>query len=336
MSRRVFIPAALLVLTIVGVSSFVADETASAQSGSPARSWTPPRTPWGDPDIQGTYTNNDENGTPLEQPGDLKGRRLEEFGPKEMAALNAQRLARARASAGRIGGSAEEDTGAGPSHWYEHLDAANSQPWLVFDPPDGRVPPVNAEGQKRQQAAAAERKQAPRRGPADSYTDRSLYDRCITRGLPGSMMPAIYGNAYDITQAPGYVAIRYEMIHETRIVPLDNRAPVASVIRPYMGDARGRWDGTTLVIETTNLRTPYRNSSDRLKIVERFTPISEKKLRWEIRFEDPLTWDRSWAYSMPLTRNEDAPVVEYACHEGNRGLENILRAARMEEAAARK
>ena len=336
MNRRVAASAALLFALFAFVPALVADQSTAPGSTS-TRGWTPPRTPWGDPDIQGIYTNNDENGTPLEQPADLKGKRLEEFGPKEMAALNEQRLARARASAGRIGGSAAEDTGAGPSHWYEHLDAVNSQPWLIFDPADGHVPPINAEGQKRQQALAASRKNAPRRGPSDSYTDRSLYDRCISRGLPGSMMPAIYGNAYDITQGPGFVAIRYEMIHETRIIPLDNRPQIASVIRPYMGEARGRWDGNTLVVETTNFRdsTTYRQASEQLKVIERFTPTNQATLRWEIRFEDPKTWDRSWAYAMPLKRNEVAPVVEYACHEGNRGMENILRAARAEEAASK-
>jgi hypothetical protein len=331
MSRHRLAFAGLLILALASVPDLVAEQSPGNAAGAATRTWSVPRTPRGDPDIQGTYTNTDENGTPLEQPADLKGRRLEEFGPKEMAALNERRLVQARASAGRIGGSAAEDTGAGPSHWYEHLESQNSQPWLVFDPPDGRVPPVNAHAQKRQQEAAAARKQAAPRGPADSYTDRSLYDRCISRGLPGSMMPAIYGNSYDITQGPGYVAIRYEMVHETRVIPLDSRPAIAPVIRPYMGDARGRFDGTTLVVETTNIRTPYRNASDQLKIVERFTPVSAKKLRWEIRFEDPQTWDRAWAFTMPLTRDEMAPVVEYACHEGNRGLENILRAARAEE-----
>jgi hypothetical protein len=328
----------LLSLVFGGALVMAATAFVDGQSGSAsgARAFNPPRTPWGDPDIQGTYTNNDENGTPLERPKDLEGRKLEEFGPKEMQALNEVRLARAKAGAGRIGGSADEDTGAGPSHWYEHLEAQNSQPWLIFDPPEGRVPPVKPEAQKRAAARTAARKG---RGPADSYEDRSLYDRCISRGLPGSMMPAIYGNAYDITQAPGYVVIRYEMIHEARVIPLDGRPKIPSNIRPYMGDARGYWDGNTLVVETTNFRdlTSYRNASEQLKVTERFTPVDGKTLRWEIRFEDPQTWDRSWAMRMPLKRADEAPLIEYACHEGNRGLENILRAARMEEAeAARK
>ena len=315
------------------VASVVACVLAAASLGAQG-GYAPPRTPWGDPDIQGTYTNKDENGTPMEQPADLAGKRLSDFGEKEMAALRAQRVERARAGAGRIGGTEDEDTGAGPSHWYEHLDAKNAQPWLITDP-EGKIPPVTAAAQQRAAARQAARRG---RGPADSWEDRSLYDRCISRGLPGSMMPAIYGNAYDITQGPGFVAIRYEMIHETRIIPLDDRPRVASNIRFYMGDARGRWEGNTLVVETTNIhgRTAYRNASEKLRIVERFTPVDASTLRWEIRFEDPDTWQRPWAFAMPLKRDASQALFEYACHEGNRGLENILRAARAEEAAAGK
>ena len=324
--------------TLLGCALFAFPVLMQGQNG-PARpaaaGYTPPRTPWGDPDIQGTYTNKDENGTPMARPRDLAGKRLEDFGPKEMAALNHQRLERARAGAGRIGGSAAEDTGAGPSHWYEHLDAQNSQPWLIFDPPDGAMPaakPRTGGGRGGRGGGGC------RGGITNSYEDCSLYDRCITRGLPGSMTPAIYGNAYDITQGPGYVAIRYEMIHETRIIPLDGRPGLPSSMRAYMGEPRGRWDGTALVVETTNFREGSipQNGSDKLKLIERFIPINANTLRWEVRFDDPQTWDRSWACTLPLKRDSEQAVVEYACHEGNRGLENMLRASRMEEAAAAK
>lgn len=296
--------------------------------------YTPPRTPWGDPDIQGTYTNADENGTPMEQPADLAGRRLEEFGEKEMAALRQERQRRAQDRAASIGGTQEEDTGAGPSHWYEHLTAANAQPWLVFDPPSGKIPPVNAAARAR---ADARRGGRGSRGEADSWEDRSLYDRCISLGVPGSMTPMIYGNAYDITQGPGLVAIRYEMIHEARVIPIGDQPRVASAIRPYMGEARGHWDGNTLVVETRNINplTAYRGASEKLTITERFIPVGPDTLRWEIRFTDPDTWDQSWAYGMPLKRDAEHAPFEYACHEGNRGLANILSAARAEEAAAK-
>jgi hypothetical protein len=309
--------------------------TGPAQPATQARGaeeWSPPRTPWGDPDIQGTYTNKDEVGTPLERPDEFAGKRLEDFGDKEMAELREQRRASALAVAQRIGGTAEEDTGAGPPHWYEHLDAMNSKPWLIVEPADGKLPPLTEAGARRQ---AAQRAALANRDAPDTYTDMTFYDRCISRGLPGSMMPAIYGNAYDITQGPGYVAIRYEMVHETRVVPLGDRPPLTNGLRFHMGDARGRWEGDTLVVETTNIRedTAYRSASAELKIVERFTPMDSDTLRWEIRFEDPATWEQPWAFAMPLKRDSSLPLFEYACHEGNRGLENILRAARAEEQA---
>ena len=181
--------------------------------------------------------------------------------------------------------------------------------------------------------AARERAQAralPRREAPDTYTDLSLYDRCISIGLPGSMMPMIYGNAYRITQSPGYVAIRYEMIHETRIIPLGDSPRLASNLDYYMGDARGRWEGDTLVVETRNIRpeATYRNASEDLVITERFTPVDENTLSWEVRFEDPATWTAPWAFEMPLKRDAEAQPFEYACHEGNLGLANILSAAR--------
>jgi hypothetical protein len=166
--------------------------------------WRAPRTSWGDPRIEGTYTNRDEFGTPFERPPELAERLREAFGPDEMAALMVERRERGRALAQTIGGGPDNDTGAGPPHWYEYLEAVNSRPWLVFEPEDGQVPELTDAGRAR--AAAVARSFAKRDAP-DTYTDMSLYDRCITIGLPGSMMPMIYGNAYDITQAPGVVAI---------------------------------------------------------------------------------------------------------------------------------
>ena len=147
-------------------------------------------------------------------------------------------------------------------------------------------------------------------------------------------MPAIYGNAYDITQGPGFVAIRYEMIHETRVIPLDRRAHLPASMHTYTGDARGHWDGDTLVVETTNFMdaNAYRGASSKLKMTERFTLVGPNTIKWEARFEDPSTWEKPWAFTMPLKRDtEDGGLFEYACHEGNRGLHNILSAARAEE-----
>jgi hypothetical protein len=210
--------------------------------------------------------------------------------------------------------------------------------WLVVDPADGKIPPQTPEALARQ-AARAEARRTNTRGPADSWTDRSLYDRCITRGYPASGMPTIYGNAYQIIQAPGYVAIVYEMIHETRVIPLDGRAHVSKRTELDMGDARGRWEGETLVVETTNFRerSVYQNATpERLKVTERFTRIGPKQVRWAVTIDDPTTWTRPWTFAMPLTQDDTEPLQLYECHEGNYGLKNILSAARAEERASQK
>jgi hypothetical protein len=303
---------------------------ASVAVAGQSKRWTVPRTPWGDPDLQGIYTNKDENNTPFERPPELAGKRLADFGPKEMAALVKQRQETAARQARSIGGTADEDTGAGPAHWYEHFDAVNAQPWLVIEPEDGLVPPLTPAARAR---AAVRQAARQAHGPADSHADRSLYDRCISRGVPDVMRPIIYGASYDITQAPGYVVIRYEMIHEARVIALDGRPKLSPAIRMYMGDARGWWEGNTLVVETNNIRDEllYRGASSGLKVTERFTPIDANTISWTARMEDPTTWERPWAIRMPLKRDNSQPIFEYACHEGNRGLENILSAARAED-----
>ena len=285
-----------------------------------------PRTPWGDPDLQGTYTNTYENGTPFERPDEFAGRKLEDVKGEELASLR-------RAIQKRTVGAFQGPIHAPDNWWQDNLDLhRGSQAWLVVDPPDGKIPPLTPEAQRRIAERAAARK-ASGRGPADSYTDRSLYDRCITRGLPGSMMPAIYGNQFQIVQAPGYVAILYEMIHETRVIPLDERATVGKSITQDMGDARGRWEGDTLVVTTTNFkdRSVYRNANaETLTLTERFQRVSPDQVRWTVTVNDPLTWTRPWTFSLPLTADPN-PVPLYECHEGNYGLKNILSAARAEE-----
>jgi hypothetical protein len=333
MSTRPLRSRSLIVLAAAGAvvlsAAPMAQQPASSQRST--AKWTAPRTPWGDPDLQGIYTNKDENNTPFERPPELAGKRLADFGEKEMVELRKQRQDTAVRQARSIGGTAEEDTGAGPSHWYEHLDAENAQPWLVIDPEDGRVPPLTAAARERAAARQAARRG---RGPADSYTDRSIYDRCISRGVPDTMRPIIYGASYDITQAPGYVVIRYEMVHEARVIPLDRRPKLSPVIRQYMGDSRGWWEGDTLVIETANVHDNmnYRGATSGLKVTERFIPVGPDRINWEARMEDPTTWERPWAIRMPLKRDDTQAIFEFGCHEGNRGLENILSAARAEDA----
>jgi len=318
---------AIVLAFVCGSVPMAAQAPAAASKKAPAKAYTPPRTPWGDPDLAGVYTNKDENGIPVERPSQFDGKKLEDVDESEFTEIV---KARNEASVARAPGIGGAETGAGPVHWYEHYDAKNSRPWLITDPADGRIPPTTREAEQRAASRAAAR---TGRGPADSYEDRSLYDQCITRGLPGSMMPAIYGNSYQIHQSPGVVAIRYEMIHETRIIPLDQREHVGSKIQTYMGDARGHWDGSTLVVETTNFlpQAANRGASEKLRLVERFKPVGPNRVEWSVTFEDAATWARPWTFAMNLTKDATQAPFEYACHEGNYGLHNILSAARAED-----
>ena len=312
---------------------------AIAGSASPsAQSWTPPRTPWGDPDLQGHYSNKYEQGTPFERPAEFDGRRLDDIRGEELAALVRQRAAEVLLNAPFTGGDPVAGNFGGAPAFYDRFEAARgSRPWFVTDPPDGRIPAMSPQGQKASAARAAARAAVRRgRGAADSYTDRSLYDRCITRGLPGSMMPANYGNSYRIVQGPGYVAITYEMVHETRLIPLDARPPLGPAFRHYMGEPRGHWEGDTLVVVTTNFRDEpaYRGSNpETVRFVERFTPTAPDRVEWSFTVDDPSTWTRPWTFAMPLTRNDAEAVLEYACHEGNLAMAHLLSAARAEERA---
>jgi hypothetical protein len=307
MKRAVF---ALIVLAGIVVE---------AQSPRP---YAAPRTPWGDPDLQGAFTNSDESLIPMERPDSLAGRTLKDVTPAELAKLVEQR------NQDRIKADEARWELRSPLHWFENHNPKNSRAWLVTDPPDGKIPPITAEAKKRNSDRAAARQG---RGQADSYEDRSLYDRCISRGLPGSMMPAIYGSSYEVVQGPGFVAIGYEMVNEMRVIPLDRRPHVGPAIRAYMGDARGHFEGDTLVVETTNFtdRIPYRGSSGQLRLIERFTPTGPTTMEWSVTFDDPATWVRPWTFAMTLTRGERP--FEYACHEGNYAMRNILGIARAEE-----
>ncbi len=306
--------------------------TGSAAPAAQAKTYKAARTPWGHPDLSGVYTNSDESGIPFEKPTEFTGRRIEDITEAELQKLNGDRR---EATLGRA--TDDEVRPVDRLAFWENLKAQNSRAWLVVDPPDGRVPPLTPEGQRRIAAAAAARPNNYNTG-SDSIQARSLYDRCITRGLPGSMMPAIYGNSYEIVQGPQQVAIIYEMVHETRVIPLDNRPHIGSGIRNYMGDARGRWDGDTLVVETTNIKdqSAYRNANGAvLKIVERFKPVATG-LEWSVTLEDPTTWTRPWTFAMILSKKDASQrPFEYACHEGNYGMANILSAAREEEKQGR-
>jgi hypothetical protein len=285
--------------------------------------------------LQGNLTNLYEAGTPLERPERFEGRRLEDIKGEGLATI--RREIQARSTDNRL--SSDGVQGGTPEIWlsaYEH--EKGSMAWLIVDPPNGQIPPLTPAAQAR---AAARRRNAATtaattrtRGPADSFEDRSLYDRCTSRGLPNSMMPTLYGNSYQIIQAPGFVAIRYEMIHETRIIPLDGRPHLNSTHRQWMGDARGRWEGNTLVVETTNFRedmTPRGANPRTLRLIERFTRVAPDKIHWYVTYDDPETWTRPWTHMVPLTIDDTQPIAEYACHEANYSLWNILRGHRAEE-----
>jgi hypothetical protein len=332
---------AVKILMIAGI---LAQSAGAAQQASPApvaaaaqspgaSRFVTPRTPWGDPDLQGDYTNKYEQGTPFERPDEFDGRRIDDIKGDELAALIKERGVQVILNAPFSGDPLAGNFGGAPAFYDQYEAHKGSRPWFVIDPADGKIPPLTQAGRQRIAARAQARRG---RGPSGSWEDHSLYDRCITRGIPGSMMPTNYGNSYTIVQAPGVVAIRYEMIHETRVIPLDSRPRIGAGMPLYMGDARGRWDGETLVVETTNFRDDavYRDANPRtLKLVERFRRTAPDKVEWSVTVSDPETWTHAWTFSMPLTMNSAERVLEYACHEGNRALANMLSAARAEERA---
>ena len=308
------------------VSRAVAAMVVVASAGLLAAGPVTPKTPWGDPDLQGVWTSDAENGVPFERPAAFGTKAVLEG--DELEQVLDQRAEQRSAGAPVVGG----ETGAGPTHWYEHWTSKSNRTSMIVDPPDGRVPPLTAEAEQRAAARAALR---AGRGPSDSWEDRSLWDQCITRGVPNVMYPTIYNNNTRIVQAPGYVAITYEMIHETRIVPLDGRPHVGDKVRGYLGDARGHWDGSTLVVDTTNFssKTNYRGSSETLHLIERFTRVGGA-VRYEMTIDDPHTFTRPWTAMLNLEAQK-ADMFEYGCHEGNYAMPHILSGARADEAAAK-
>jgi len=313
-----------------------------------AKSYTPPKTPWGDPDLQGKWPGSELISVPMQRQAQFGARNWltdEEFTQREAAA--ARQLAQDNAefdleNAANTPGGAVGGPVSPPPHWLER-GTPQRLASLVVDPTDGRMPPLTPEAQQRQQAQAAAQKarRAALQGrEADTYTDRSLYDRCITRGIAGSFLPVIYNNGNEIVQGPGWVALRNEMIHETRVVPLDGRPRLSSAVTSWMGDSRGHWEGATLVVETTNFneRTSglgvngggNRHTTD-LKVTERITRVDANLLVWEMTFDDPKTWTRPWTIQLPLKRDDGYGMFEYACHEGNYALFNILSGARAAE-----
>jgi hypothetical protein len=319
-----------LAVTVVQVADPAAQATGPS-SGAPAatksvtKTWTAPRTPWGDPDVQGTWSSDDLRGVPTQRPDEFAGRT--ELSDEEFARRAAANQDARTRELNRVG-AFRNDVGT----------RTFRQTSLVVEPADGRIPPLTPDAQLRTAQVAATRRSAP-----GSWTDRSFYDRCITRGVLGSVLPVIYGNGNMIFQAPGYVSITYEMVHDTRIIPLDGRPHVGTHIRQYLGDARGRWEGRALVVETTNFLGNTTGiggngggtaTSDALRLTERFTRVAADVLNYEATIDDPGTFARPWKLLLPLTTQPGYQVLPYECHEGNLALRNILSAARSEERAA--
>lgn len=304
-----------------------------ATTGVATTAWVPPVTPWGEPDLQGSYTNKYEYGTPFERPEEFAGRRLEDVTPRELAQVMKKRQQETLDRAPFFGGDPEGKIGNAAEFRDIYEVTKGSRAWFVIDPPNGRIPAMVPE-------AKARIAKLPRQGtsfgsgPFNSVEDFGLWDRCITRGLPGSMLPGGYGNSYEIVQSPGTVAIRYEMVHDTRVIPIGAGPHVGDGIRFDMGDARGRWEGTTLVVETRRFkqRSAYRNAdATTLRLVERFRRSAADRIEWTVTVDDPQTWTRPWSFSMPLTMNDAEEVAHYECHEGNQAIRNILSAERAKE-----
>jgi hypothetical protein len=308
------VSAALLVLLL-------APGAAAQQAELSNPEYQVPAMPWGHPDLQGVWDRRTI--TPLERPARFEGvAYLSEEQVREYESL----------SAARDDGRPLDSARSGPSvHDPGDLDygtdvLATRQTSLVVDPPDGRIPAFTDEALRRTEMA---RREQEGRGVADSWEDRSLQERCITWGIPAGMLPQAYNNNIQIVQTPDTVMIMNEMVHDIRLVPLDGRPHLPDEIRQWHGDPRGYWDGDTLVVESTNFsaKTSFRRSSDQLHLVERFTRVADDMLLYEFTVNDASTWVRPWTVSFPMV-SSDQPLYEYACHEGNYGLLNILRVAR--------
>jgi hypothetical protein len=297
------------------------------------KTWTAPRTPDGQPDLQGVWSN--PTITPFERPAEFAGKAT--LTQKEASELEA-RAAKARTDGPPKAG----DVGNYNQAWFDSGTKVVStrQTSLVVDPPDGRVPvKPSAEAKRDYDLAHA----------SDSWEYMSVWDRCITRGVPAGMFPAGYNNSYQILQTPGYVVIFYEMIHETRIIPVDGRPHLPSSIRQWNGDSRGHWEGNTLVVDTTNYngkgwiatsaatgRIKGIPQSEALHVVERFTRTDRNTILYKVTIDDPNVYTQPWTVAIPLSREENYKIYEYACHEGNHAIENVLSAGRAAEAAAKK
>ena len=323
-----------------------AGSSAPGRSAAGAKPWVAPRTADGQPDLQGIWTNN--SATPFERPAELAGRatltdaEVRELQKSASELFNGETdagfgdavfkaaLQRARGSEADIKKTNGFDVVTGNYNQFWLVDREfDNRTSVVTDPPDGRVPALTPDAQRRQADEIAYRKAHPADGPEDL----PLGYRCVNFGVP--KLGAGYNSYHHIVQSPGYVAILSEMAHDARIIPLDGRPHVNSSLQQWNGDARGRWEGNTLVVETTNFspKSEFRGSHENLRLVERFTRVGPKTLNYEVQISDPTTWTKPWAAMIPFKSSTDQ-IFEYACHEGNEGLPGALSGTRTQEAEA--
>ena len=317
-------------LLLFGAWGYLGSPPAGAQTGR-ATAWNE-RTPWGDPDLQGEWTSEGEYGVPFERPAQFGTRQFltdTEYAKRleDVRIRDRRDLERVDVLSGKVDGP-----NAPIPHWREY-QTSSRRTSLVIDPPDGRLPPRTPQARP----VPVQRCGSLQRGePCDTYEDYGLGVRCIVHGggFLDAMFPAVYNANFRIVQAPAVVVITYELIHDTRIIPIDSSpqrsASLPPAVRTYMGSARGHWEGSTLVVETTNLRATTRGSSPGLRLIERFARTNRDTIEYEVTFIDPATWTAPWTAALSLkARTEDAGVFEYACHEGNHGRRYMLEASRL-------
>jgi hypothetical protein len=324
---RTLVFSSLVVAALSTVPVMAQAPAAKTATSSVKSNWTPPKTAWGDPDIQGEWPATAR--IPMQRPTNLGTRAV--LTDEELAQRENQFKKQSDEDNEEVAKSSDVTINP-PSYWQER-GKPDRQASLVVDPPDGRVPPLTPEGQAAVHALRGGL------GPGshfpdkvDSWEDFDIYSRCITRGMVSSMLPTLYNFGNEILQAPGYVIIRNEMIHETRVIPLDGRPHVGKGIATYMGDSRGHWEGNTLVVETTNLKSsPGAGGgqfSDAAVLTERFTRTSPKDLSYDLTVNDLKTWTKPWTIHMPYKLDPSYKIYEYACHEGNYMMLDALSGAR--------
>ena len=326
----------LRTVSVAALALAVAAPAAAQAAAGGASEYKAPRTPWGDPDLQGVWPSTHMVGVPFERP-DQYGNRLfltdQEFKEREAAAAKQAELDLVDVDVENPSADVQAlgDVGnatSPPPHWLERGEPSR-QSSLVVDPQNGKAPPMTPEGQARQKLVKTTYIQQTGFTRPDQL---GPYDRCISRGIVGSMLPVVYNNGNEFVQAPGYVVLRNEMIHEARIIPLDGRPHLPETFKSYMGSSRGRWEGDTLVVHTKNINGQnglqangqIMLTSDEVEFVERFTRTSDDTIQYEVTITDPKTWTRPWKVSFPLRRDPDYQIFEYACHEGNYSMRNTL------------